>query len=163
MLEETSETYIDVHDNLKFLQDGKRFIWSSELGGFNHLYLYGMDGKRINAITSGSFDVTEFYGINETTGLVYFQAANPTPMDRSLFTVKLNGKGQKNLLPSNGHQSPEFSSDFSFFILEQSNANSPSDYSLYSGEGKLIRTLESNKLLKDKLAEYNLSPKTFFN
>jgi dipeptidyl-peptidase-4 len=163
MLEEKSETYIDVHDNLQFLQDGKRFIWSSELGGFNHLYLYGMDGKRINAITSGNFDVTEFYGINENTGLVYFQAANPTPMDRSLFTAKLNGKGQKNLLPVNGHQSPEFSSDFSFFILNQSNANAPSDYSLYSGDGKLIRTLESNKTLKDKLAEYTLSPKTFFN
>jgi dipeptidyl-peptidase-4 len=163
LLEEKSETYIDVHDNLKFLQDGKRFIWSSELGGFNHLYLYGMDGKRINAITSGNFDITEFYGINENTGIVYFQAANPTPMDRSLFTVKLNGKGQKNLLPINGHQSPEFSSDFSFFILNQSNANAPSDYSLYSGEGKLIRTLESNITLKDKLAEYNLSPKTFFN
>ena len=163
LLEETSETYIDVHDNLKFLQDGKRFIWSSESGGFNHLYLYGMDGKRINAITSGNFDITEFYGINENTGIVYFQAANPTPMDRGLFTVKLNGKGLKNLLPSNGHQSPEFSSDFSFFILEQSNANAPSDYSLYSGDGKLIRSLESNKTLKDKLAEYNLSPKTFFN
>ena len=163
LLEETSETYIDVHDNLKFLQDGLRFIWSSESGGYNHLYLYGMDGNRINAITSGNFDVTKFYGINETTGLVYFQGANPTPMDRSLFTVKLNGRGQKNLLPVNGHQSPEFSSDFSFFILNQSNANTPSEYSLYNGDGKLVRTLESNKLLKDKLAEYTLSPKTFFN
>jgi dipeptidyl-peptidase-4 len=84
-------------------------------------------------------------------------------MDRSLFTVKINGKGQKNLLPVNGHQKPEFSKDFSFFILNQSNANTPSEYSLYSGEGKMIRALEPNKALKDKLAEYTFSPKTFFN
>jgi dipeptidyl-peptidase-4 len=163
LLEEKSETYIDIHDNLRFLADGKRFIWSSELGGFNHLYLYGMDGKKISALSSGNFDITEFYGINEKTGTLYFQAAAPTPMDRSLFTVKLTGKGQKNLLPVNGHQNPEFSSNFSYFVLSQSSANAPADYSLYSGEGKLIRSLETNKVLREKLATYRLSKKEFFS
>jgi dipeptidyl-peptidase-4 len=163
LLEEKSETYIDIHDNLRFLADGKRFIWSSEIGGFNHLYLYGMDGKKISALSSGNFDITKFYGINEKTGTLYFQAAAPTPMDRSLFTVKLTGKGQKNLLPVNGHQSPEFSSNFSYFVLNQSNANAPADYSLYSGDGKMIRSLETNTILREKLASYRLSKKEFFS
>ncbi|MFM2286312.1 MAG: hypothetical protein RLZZ543_1809 [Bacteroidota bacterium] len=162
LLEEKSETYIDVNDNLRFLADGKRFIWSSELGGYNHLYLYGMDGKKITALSTGNFDVTEFYGLNEQTGTLYFQAAAPTPMDRSIFTVKLTGKGQKNLLPASGHQRPEFSSDFSFFVMSQSSANSPTEYSLYNGSGKLIRSLEANTALKEKLAGYQLSKKEFF-
>ena len=163
LLEEKSETYIDVNDNLRFLADGKRFIWSSELGGYNHLYLYGMDGKKITALSTGNFDVTEFYGLNEQTGTLYFQAAAPTPMDRSIFTVKLTGKGQKNLLPASGHQRPEFSSDFSFFVMSQSSANSPTEYSLYNGSGKLIRSLEANTALKEKLAGYQLSKKEFFS
>ena len=163
LLEERSTTYIDVHDNLRFLEDGKRFIWSSELGGFNHLYLYGMDGKKLAALSSGDFDVTKFYGINEKTGTLYFQAAAPRPMDRSLFTVKLNGKGQKNLLPAGGHQQPEFSADYSYFILNASRANTPYDYSLYNGSGKMIRTLEANTALKEKLGSYQLSQKEFFS
>jgi dipeptidyl-peptidase-4 len=161
LLEEKNSTYIDIHDNLIFLEDGKRFIWSSELGGRNHLYLYGMDGKRLNAITSGEMDVTEVFGLDEKNSTIWFQAAAPTPSDRTIFSVKLNGKGQKNLLPMGGHQNAEFSNTFSFFILQQSNANEPTSFALYNNKGVQVRMLENNQGLKDKLKEYRLTSKTF--
>jgi dipeptidyl-peptidase-4 len=163
LMEEKSETYIDIHDNLRFLADGKRFIWSSELGGFNQLYLYGMDGKKIHAITSGNADVTDFYGFNEKSGEVFYQTASPTPSDRSIYSIKLTGKAARNLAPGSGHHRPEFSSDFRYFILNSSKANEPYRFELFAGSGKLIRVLESNDPLKEKLATYRLSPKEFFN
>jgi dipeptidyl-peptidase-4 len=162
LMEEKSDTYIDIHDNLRFLSDGKRFIWSSEIGGFNQLYLYGMDGKRINAITTGNADVTDFYGVNEKSGEVFYQTATPTPSDRSIYAVKLSGKGVRNLAPGNGHHRPEFSSDFRYFILNSSTANEPYRFELYTGSGKLIRVLQANEQLKEKLTGYRLSPKEFF-
>lgn len=163
LLEEKCETYIDINDNLTFLKDGKRFIWSSELGGFNHLYLYGMDGKKINAISSGNMDVTEFYGIDEKKGLVYFQSAAPTPMDRSIYVSDLKGKSQKVLVKGTGHHAPEFSKTFDYFVLSKSSANIPVSFEMYGGDGKLIRTLESNEKLKTTLSGYATAPKEFFN
>lgn len=162
LLEERSATYIDIHDNLTFLSDGKRFVWSSELGGYNHLYLYSMDGKKLGAITSGNFDVTEVYGLNESNGTVYYNAAFPTPADRSIFSVKLNGKGTKQLNGGGGHYSAAFSGDFSYYLLTKSMANEAPVYSLCDGNGKQVRLLEGNVLLKETLNTYRLSKKEFF-
>lgn len=163
LLEENSATYIDIHDNLTFLDDGKSFIWTSELGGFNHAYLYSMDGKRKSAITSGNFDVTEVYGINEKTGNLYYQAAFPTPADRSVFSVKLNGKSNRQLQGGGGHFAADFSADFSYFVLTSSKANEVVQFDLCDGNGKVIRQLEGNAQLKDVLAGYSLSKKEFFS
>ncbi|MEJ6696514.1 MAG: DPP IV N-terminal domain-containing protein, partial [Saprospiraceae bacterium] len=65
MLDEKSKYYIDIHDNLTFLDNGKEFIWTSEKDGYNHIYLYGMDGKEKRALTAGDYDVTAFYGVDE--------------------------------------------------------------------------------------------------
>jgi dipeptidyl-peptidase 4 len=163
LFEENSNTYIDIHDNLIFLSDGKRFVWSSELGGYNHLYLYSMEGKKLGAITSGDFDITEVYGLNESTGTIYYKAAFPTPADRSIFSVKLNGKGNKQLSGGGGHYSAEFSTDFSYYLLTKSMANEVPVYSLCDGNGKQVRLLEGNVLLKETLNNYRLTKKEFFD
>ena len=161
LLEEKSATYIDIHDNLIFLNDGKRFVWSSELGGRNHLYLYSMDGKRLNAITSGEMDVTEVFGLDEKKGSIWFQAAAPTPADRTIFNVKLNGKNQKSVIIPGGHQNAEFSNTFSYFILQNSKSDQPTSFALYNSDGVKVRMLEDNQGLIDKLKNYRVSAKEF--
>lgn len=163
LLEEKSNTYIDINDNLFFLNDGKHFVWSSELGGRNHVYLYDMQGNKKNAVTSGDFDVTEVYGVNDKSGMLYYQAAFPTPSDRSIFKVKLNGKGNKQLNGGGGHFDGAFSADFSYYLLTASKANEVSRYDLCDANGKVIRSIESNTLLKETLANYNISSKEFFS
>jgi len=163
LMEEKSATYIDIHDNLTFLEDGKRFIWSSELGGYNHLYLYSMEGKKLGAITSGNFEVIKMYGFNQKTGVVYYQAAVPTPADRSIFSVKLSGKNNKQLSGGGGHQDASFSKDFSYYLLTKSLANEVPVYSLCDGNGKQIRLLEGNTLLKETIGSYNFSNKEFID
>ena len=64
ILTEESKTYIDITDDLTYLADQKHFIHSSEANGFNHLYLYTVDGKLVKPLTNGNFDVTAYYGIN---------------------------------------------------------------------------------------------------
>jgi dipeptidyl-peptidase 4 len=163
LMEEQNNTYIDVHNNLTFLKDGKHFIWTSEVGGYNQIYLYGMNGKKLRPLTQKNADITQFYGVDESKGLVYYQMAFPSPWDRTLHVAKLSGKGSSALVERNGHQQAEFSSNYNYFILSHSNANEPPVFELCSGNGKKLKSLEENEALRQRLGEYRLGKREFFN
>jgi dipeptidyl-peptidase-4 len=162
MLEERSKTYIDVHDNLTFLANGRQFFWTSEKDGWNRAYLYDMQGKEITALSERGSDLTEVYGVDEKNGLFWYQAAWPNPMSRTVFSARLNGKGQKPLIKWTGHQDAQFSATFAYALVTRSQANAPVQFELYSSSGKLLRVLENNSDLLSRLNEYNLSKKEFF-
>jgi dipeptidyl-peptidase-4 len=162
ILKESNPTYIDITDDLTFLKDGSGFLWSSELQGFNHIYYYNMNGKLINQVTTGSFDITELKGIDEQAKTIYYVSAEESPMTRTVYSIKLDGKNKKKLSAKSGTNAPTFSNGFKFFINNHSDANTPSFISLHDQSGKLIRVLEDNKALVTTLSTYNLSPKTFF-
>lgn len=161
LLEEKNNTYIDIHDNLKFLNGNKKFIWTSEVGGYNHIYLY--EGKQKTQITKGDWEVTDFYGLNEKSGLLYFQAAKEGPIKREVYRIKLNGSGLTKLSPNSGTNRAAFSSGFQYFILTHSSANTPANISLHSSDGKEIRNLKDNASLKSILDQYDMSAQEFFS
>lgn len=162
LFEEENKYYLDLHDPI-FLSDGSGFIWQSEKSGFNHLYLYGMDGKEKEALTKGKFDVTAFYGVDEKEERIFYQAAPENPMQRSLFSAKLNGKGAKNLLKNDGTHSAQFSTTYDYFVNTFSTLNAPPQYAIYDRKGNLVRKLEQNDALQAKQAEYGTLPAEFFN
>src|SRR5690606_481998 len=75
MLQEDNPYYIDIHDNLTFLSGRDEFLWTSEQSGYTHIYRYGLDGQLRQALTTGEWEVTRFYGLDEKNGQVYYQAA----------------------------------------------------------------------------------------
>lgn len=160
---ETDEAYIDVTDNLTFLNDGAHFVWTSEKSGYNHIYLYNLKGKQVRKITKGSYDVTDFYGINETTNTVYFASAERSAMQRDVYAVQLNGKKKRILTNKTGTNAATFSSNYQYFINEHSNANTPYFFSLFDAQGNEVRTLKDNANLNKRLSEYALSKKEFFD
>ena len=161
LLEETSTYYLDLREPV-FLSDGSGFIWQSEKSGFNHLYRYDMHGRQTAALTRGDWDVTGFYGIDEQTGLVYFQAAAKNPMQRELYSVRLNGKSRARLSGEPGTHSAQFSSTFDYFIDTYSTLNSPPQYAVCNREGKLVRQLERNAGVRNQQAECAALPVEFF-
>jgi dipeptidyl-peptidase-4 len=163
LYEETSEYYIDIHDDLTFLKDGKHFIWSSEKEGYNQLYLMDMSGKTKRKITAGNYDVSVLYGVDESRKKVYFQAGMESPVHKHVYAVSLDGGMPINLTPSeSGTNSAQFSSTFSYFTHTYSSANTAPVYTLYDIQGKKLRTLEDNASYAAKQSEYNTSPVTFF-
>ena len=163
ILTENSSTYIDVSDDLTFLKDGKGFIWSSELEGFNHLYHYDLNGKLIKKITNGNWDIIAFKGINENTQTLYFTAAKSNSINKDIISVKIDGSNLSTLSQKSGYHEPNFSATFAYYIETFSTANSPNEYALYDNKGKEIRVLESNEKLKNKLKDYKLSNKEFLS
>lgn len=162
LLNEKNKYYVDIHDNLTFLEDGKHFIWTSEQDGYNHIYLYNMKGKLEKQLTKGKFEVTNFYGVDEVNGLVYYQAAEESPMNREVYSVDLKGKNKQKLCKQEGSNRAQFSKTFDYFVNTHTAANTPGTYTVHDGSGKLVRTIEDNQPLKEKLTEYAISMPEFF-
>lgn len=156
-----SKTYVDVTDNLTFVGN-KGFIISSEKDNFNHLYYYDLSGNLINQITTGNWDVMEFKGFNEATNTLYYVSTENGAINRDVYSIKLNGKDKKRLSSKEGFTDFEFTNGYKYYISTYSNANTPPVFELHSIDGKLIKTLEDNAALKDKLKSFTLSPRTFF-
>ncbi len=154
--DETNDYYIDITDDWHFLEDGKRFLMTSERSGYNHIYLCTLDGKQAKQLTNGSWDVTKVYGFDGKE--VYFQAAKNTPTDRQIYAVNLNGQ-MREVIGRVGTNSATFSNDFSYLINVNSSISQPRQYELYTNKGKLVRVLEDNHEFVDKLKTFNLGEK----
>ena len=163
LLKETNKYYIDIHDNLTFLEDGEHFIWTSEQDGFNHIYLYDMKGQMKKQLTKGDFDVTNFYGYDEKYKILFYQAAKDSPMDRQVYCVNLKGKKDKKITPAAGTNQAQFSSTFDYYVVTHSTANAPSSYTVYNRKGKEIRVIEDNQGVKGLQKEYGTTPVEFFD
>ncbi len=162
---EENKFYVDVTDNLTFLNDNKTFIITSERNGFNHLYQYDLKGKLVKQITSGNFDVDGFYGIDEKTKTIFYTSpemmegkiSKNLSAERFVYSIGLNGKNKKNLTPKHGWNSPTFNSSLSFFLNTYSNVNTPPIYTINTAAGNVLRVLENNEKLTNKLANYVVS------
>lgn len=162
--EEKNKYYIDITDDLTFLKDGESFVWSSEKEGYNQLYLMGMDGKQKVKLTTGNYDVTQFYGVDEKNKKVFFQAAEKSPMEKHVFSIDLDGKNLTNLTPSlSGTNNAQFSSTFDYFSNNHSTINTAPTYIVYDRSGKKIRTIEDNVNYGKIQEGYGVSPVEFFS
>ncbi len=159
---EEDKCYLEINDHLKFLKNGKGFILNSEKDGFRHIYHYDMEGNLIRQITSGTWEVTELYGIDESQGLIYYQSTESSPLNKDLYAVSMDGKRKIGISSRPGTNTPEFSSTYEYFINRWSDANTPPYITLNRANGDIIRILQSNEKLISKMKEYNLSRVEFF-
>ena len=161
ILSDSSKTWVESEtSNPRFLKNGKGFLWTSERDGFNHIYFYDMNGKLLRQLTKGNYDVQSISTVDEKNELVYFTAGNPTPMEKQLFAVELDGGEVKRILQSKGTHNINFSPDCKYFIDSYSDANTPTKISLFNAKGKLVRTIEENVV--KAFEEYPYSQKEFF-
>ena len=154
--DETNPYYIDVTDNWTFLEDGKRFLMTSEKDGYNHIYLYMMDGTPVKQLTSGDWEVTQVYGFDGKE--VYFQAAKNSSVERQIYAVNLKGK-MRTLINKVGVNNARFSSNFKYLININSTVDQPYQYVLFDNKGKQVRVLEDNQEFAERMKEYNLAKK----
>jgi dipeptidyl-peptidase-4 len=160
LLNETDKAYVDITDNLTFLTDNS-FIWTSEKDGYNHIYHYDFNGKLINQITKGNWEVTKYYGFNQSKQTIYYQSVENGSINRVVYSIDLKGKNKKLLSNKDGQNTAAFSENLNYFINTYSSAKTPPIYSLISSEGKMIKEVKNNSLLKEKLSNYKISPKEF--
>lgn len=161
VIQERDDAYVDVTDNLTFLNDNS-FIWTSEKDGWNHIYHYSKTGKLINQVTKGDWEVTNYYGFDPKTGRIYYQSTENGSINRDVYSITNTGKNKVRLSQQTGNNSGSFSADYSYFINTFSDTNTPYNFTLNEAlTGKQVRSIKDNAGLKDKVKGYKMSPKEF--
>lgn len=158
---ETNARYIDIPEQLTFIDNGKSFLITSEKSGYNHLYQFNLKGKLIKQITSGNWDLTDFYGYNEQTKQVFYASAQEGAENRAIYAQSLNGKTKLKLAPEIGWNSAAFNKDFTFFLHTYSTINTAPVYAIRDSKGAFVRNIETNQGLQNALKNAQISKASF--
>ena len=161
LLQEKEDTYVSIHDDLKFLDDDS-FLWTSERDGYKHIYHYAKDGTLIRQLTRGEWEVTELYVLNPKRKEIYYQSVEGGSTERKVYAIKLNGKNKRILQGAIGTNGASFSADGSFYIHSFSDEQTPPEFSLYETKNnkRLLSILDNNKL-KEKIKSLDFPDREF--
>jgi dipeptidyl-peptidase-4 len=162
ILTEESKTYIDENYDLTFLEDNS-FLRLSQQDGFRHIYRYDINGKLIKQITSGRWEVSGILATDEKNQILYYSSDEPSVIDRSVYSIGFDGSNKKLVSPEHGFTIADFSKGCRYYMSIYSDANAPYSISINSSEdGSIIRMIEDNKKVSDKMKEYGFVRKEFF-
>lgn len=159
--EETNKYYIEINDNLQFINDGESFIFNSEKSGYNHFYKWNWKTRKLTPLTSGHYDIDQLIGIDEANNKLYYTAAEASPIERKLYSVDFDGNNKICLTNEEGTHAITTIAGYQFFLDKYSRLNQPPVYYLRDKEGKIVRTLEDNSKLVAKMKDYELGKLKF--
>jgi dipeptidyl-peptidase-4 len=166
ILTDTDDAFLEIHDNIVWLQEEEYFTWSSEKDGWLHLYKVSRDGKEMDLITRGDFDVVSIDCIDEAGGFVYYIASPVNFTRRYLYRSRLDGTGIAERISPEGLEgqfSYQVSPDARWAIATYQNAVTPDRISLISLPAhRETRLLEDNGELKARYDALGLNGKEFF-
>lgn len=165
ILTEQDSAFLDLHDDMVWLDDNKAFTWTSERDGWLHLYKVSRNGKTINPITKGEFDVVNINCIDPRSGYVYYIASPDNFTQRYLYRTRLDGSGTaERVTPSDwsGQHSYQISDDARYAIHSFENSTIPRQIALIDlASHRQLKLLQDNAELKSKMKELGLRPKEF--
>ncbi|MFO0950656.1 MAG: DPP IV N-terminal domain-containing protein [Isosphaeraceae bacterium] len=154
--EEWPASWVENNPFNEFLEDGKRFIWTSERSGWKNYYLYDLSGKLINAITKHEFEVGPIERIDEKAGLVYYMARDgDNPIKMQLHRVKLDGTEDVRLTDPKFHHSVDLAPDGKHFVDVAQTHDTPPTTRLVDDKGEVIETLAESDLSKFESLKLN--------
>jgi len=155
-LTERDSAWVDVDDDLRFVDKGKAFLWTSERDGWEHLYRVSRDGRKVKLLSPGEYDVLQLVGVDERANWVYFLASPADASQRWLYRAKLNGGGKpERVTPSTyvGTSAYDLAPDGKYAWHTWSSFTTPPVMSLVElPSHRLVRTVLTNDKLKASLA-----------
>jgi dipeptidyl-peptidase-4 len=167
ILVETDDAWVDVRDDMTWLDGGRRFLWTSERDGWRHIYLYERDGSLVRPLTRGEWEVTGLDGVDVERDRVFFTAAYGSPLTRSLLSVDLGARTpevRSVLSAERGSYGASFSPDFEYLIYNHSTIERPPVWTLARMRGReprTVRTLIDNAELVARLEAADLGTPEF--
>lgn len=154
LLTETSATWINLHNELRFLASRPQFVWWSERSGHAHLYLYDNNGELIRPLTRGPWDVVDgararsaILHIDEGNGLLYFTATLDSPLERNVYALALDGTGTpRRVSREPGWHKAAFAHNGEFYVDSFDSLTTPPQVAVRRPDGSLIAYIEANPL-----------------
>jgi dipeptidyl-peptidase-4 len=143
IVRETQETWQDNHPTIRFLDDGRRFIWETERSGFAHYELRSMSGDRLATLTRGAYPVRRIVDVDEEAGRLYYTASSDPdrPLDVHLHRVDFDGTGDVRLTREPMNHQVRLSPDRRFFVTTFRSVTEAPTTALHRVDGERVAIL----------------------
>ena len=143
LVTETSKTWVPLHNDLRFLKDG-RFLWSSERHGFEHLYLVSEEGASLSQLTHGDWVVDGLLAVDEDKGLAYVSGTRDGATETHAYAVPLGGGEPRRLTQAPGVHAISFARNASVYVDSWSSDTVLPQIELFKADGTKLATLLEN-------------------
>ena len=135
---------------MRFLSDGKTFVWETERTGWKNYELRDLSGKKIVDLTEfKEFPCNKIELIDEAAGLMYYSAYSDStnPYNLQLHRCKLDGTSQQRITTANqNHSSFQISPNHQWLVAVRERFDMPRSTALYNcEEGKEVAVLRQSK------------------
>jgi dipeptidyl-peptidase 4 len=162
MYQEENKYFVALDNNLSF-RDEKTMICTSERDGFTHIYKNNLITNTNTQLTKGKWDVTAFYGIDQSKGDIYYQAATKNPMNKEIWKVNINTGIVTLINDAPGVNDASFSSNFQYFLHTNSTINTAPTYNIVDVQSrKIVRSLENNSNIATLQKDFRTNNIEFF-
>jgi dipeptidyl-peptidase-4 len=159
ILREADPYWINFDDDVRFLKDGKRFLWTSEKDGYRHIYLYSNDGREAKQLTKGEWEVRGIVGFDEKR--VMYLSDEGNPVEQHLYSVKLDGSGKQRLDKTEGWHNVSAGAG-GYYLDTVSTLQSPSRTTLHGGDGSELavyraantKTIDEYEILPTEIVKF---------
>jgi dipeptidyl-peptidase-4 len=151
LLTEERETWVNLHDALRFVDARGRFVWASEHDGQQHLYLHAASGKRSNAITQGDWQVDALLALDGTRKQIYFLANAHDPLSRDVYVQSLDPLSPRRpqRLTNGGWNDAVFADDNSVWLHTWSDPEHPPQVRLRNRKNIELVAIHANEVSGD--------------
>jgi dipeptidyl-peptidase-4 len=161
---ERDQAWVNVHDELHWLDEGRGFTWISERDGWRHVYRVDREDGTAHLLTPGAYDVIRLLHIDEPGGWMYISASPENATRRYLYRVPLTGGDPERLTPAQqgGTHSYQISPDARWAIHTHSTMDTPPRINLVKlPSHEQQRTLTDNSELQKRLNKLNRAATEF--
>lgn len=149
--EEWLPSWTENSPEMRFLKDGKRFIWMSERTGWKNYYLYSLTGELLSVLTDHRFEAANIVAVDETAGLMYYMARDgDNPLKLQLHRVSLAGTGDSRLTHPAYHHAVDFAPDFRHYIDIAQTHDTPPFSRLVDNEGCVVADIAKSDISRFK-------------
>jgi dipeptidyl-peptidase 4 len=154
--------YTGVNDMVYFPEKSRDFFWVSDRSGYYHVYHYGYDGKLINAVTKGDWDLIKVTGIDPDTKTIFYLSAEASPLQQQLYSIRYDGSGKRKLTQTEGYHEINMSTNTAYYLDSYSDVRTPLHVGICDAQGRLVKMLEENKEVSAFTAKHEYAPQTLF-
>jgi len=149
LLTETSKTWVEINNDLRFLKGRNAFIWASERTGRKHLYLYDLNGKLLHPISRGEWGVDDILAVDEGANKIYISSNREAIIDKQTYALALDGSAADKptrITKGDGWHEASFAGNGKLFVETYSSPNTPPQVSIRKPDGSMVEWLEKNEL-----------------
>ena len=175
ILVERDSAWVDVVNDVRWLDRDREFTWMSERNGWRRMYSVSRDGTTIKALSADSMDVTHpafafgaqaVLGTDATGEYVYHYASPQNPTQLYLYRTSLKRPGATSrVTPADqpGTHSYSISPNGRYAVHTWSAFGTPPTVELITlPDHRRVRVLQDNAEVRARVAGLELGPREFF-